>query len=108
MITKIIQRYRKQQSKSYILVLQVKEVLYHDLVLQILQIDEITFDLRYYNASANTSIYLAKNGVLAAGGQHVNVSNTNTLVLNVNDYIAASSSADSSIDAIVTYEESDV
>ena len=69
---------------------------------------EITFDLRYYNASANTSIYLAKNGVLAAGGQHVNVSNTNTLVLNVNDYIAASSSADSSIDAIVTYEESDV
>ena len=66
---------------------------------------EITFDLRYYNASANTSIYLAKNGVLAAGGQHINVSNTNTLVLNVNDYIAASSSIDSSIDAIVTYEE---
>lgn len=70
--------------------------------------NEISFDLRYYNASANTSIYLAKNGVLAAGGQHVNVSNTNTLVLNVNDYIAASSSIDSSIDAIVTYEESDV
>jgi hypothetical protein len=69
---------------------------------------EITFDLRYYNASANTSIYLAKNGVLAAGGQHVNVGNTNTLVLNVNDYIAALSSIDSSIDAIVTYEESDV
>ena len=69
---------------------------------------EITFNLRYYNASANTSIYLAKNGVLAAGGQHVNVSNTNTLVLNVNDYIAAVSSIDSSIDAIVTYEESDV
>jgi hypothetical protein len=69
---------------------------------------EITFNLRYYNASANTSIYLAKNGVLAAGGQHINVSNTNTLVLNVNDYIAASSSIDSSIDAIVTYEESDV
>jgi hypothetical protein len=69
---------------------------------------EITFNLRYYNASANTSIYLAKNGVLAAGGQHINVSNTNTLVLNVNDYIAASSSIDSSIDAIVTYKESDV
>ncbi len=69
---------------------------------------EITFSLRYYNASANTSIYLAKNGVLAAGGQHVNVSNTNTLVLNVNEFIAAVRSIDSSIDAIVTYEESDV
>jgi len=69
---------------------------------------EITFDLRYYNASANTSIYLGKNGVLAAGGQHVNVSNTNTLILNVNDYISVLSNVDSSIDAIVTYEESDV
>ena len=69
---------------------------------------EITFDLRYYNASSNTSIYLAKNGVLAAGGQHINISNTNTLVLNVNDYISALSSIDSSIDAIVIYEEVDV
>ena len=69
---------------------------------------EITFDLRYYNASGNESIYLAKNGVLAAGGQHINVSNTNTLVLNANDYITVLSTVDSSIDAIVTYEESDV
>jgi hypothetical protein len=70
--------------------------------------EEITFDLRYYNAAANESIYLAKNGVLATGGQHINVSNTNTLVLNVNDYLAVLSTVDSSIDAIVTYEESDV
>ena len=70
--------------------------------------EEITFDLRYYNSSANESIYLGKNGVLAAGGQHVNVSNTNTLILNVNDYISVLSTLDSSIDAIVTYEESDV
>jgi len=69
---------------------------------------EITFDLRYYNALGNESIYLAKNGVLAAGGQHINISNTNTLVLNVNDYITVLSTVDSSIDAIVTYEESDV
>ena len=70
--------------------------------------EEITFDLRYYNATANQTIYLAKNGVLATGGQHINVSNTNTLVLNVNDYITVLSTVDSSIDAIVTYEESDV
>ena len=69
---------------------------------------QITYNLRYYSASSNTSIHLTKNGVLSAGGQHISVSNTNTLVLNVNDYIAASSSIDSSIDAIVTYEESDV
>ena len=69
---------------------------------------EITFNLRYYNASANTSIYLAKNGVLAAGGQHVNVSSANTLVLNANDYIAVLSSIDSSVDALITYKESDV
>ena len=69
---------------------------------------EITFDLRYYNASGNSNIYLTKNGVLPAGGQHINVSNTNTLVLNVNDYISVLSTVDSSIDAIVTYEESDV
>jgi len=39
--------------------------------------EEITFDLRYYNAAAN-------------------------------DYITVLSTVDSSIDAIVTYEESDV
>ena len=70
--------------------------------------EEITFDLRYYNAAANQTIYLAKNGVLTAGGQHASISNTNTLVLNVNDYITVLSTVDSSIDAIVTYEESDV
>jgi len=70
--------------------------------------EEITFDLRYYNATANQSIYLAKNGVLTASGQHASISNINTLVLNVNDYIAVLSTVDSSIDAIVTYEESDV
>ena len=70
--------------------------------------ESITFDLRYYNASSNSSIYLAKNGVLSEGTQHVSMSNTNTLVLNVNDYITVMSNMDSSIDAIITYEESDV
>ena len=69
---------------------------------------QITFDIRYYNASENATIHLINNGVLSAGQLYSSVSSANTLVLNANDYIAVLSSIDSSVDALITYKESDV
>ena len=53
-------------------------------------------------------MYFIKNGVLDAGQNHIAISSSGTLSMSANDYITVLSTADSSIDAIVTYEESDV
>jgi hypothetical protein len=69
---------------------------------------DLVFHIGYYNASDNATIYFIKNGQLSPGQAHISISNSNTLSMSANDYITVLSTVDSSIDAIVTYEESDV
>jgi len=68
----------------------------------------LTFHIGYYNATDNNTVYFIKNGVLDAGQRHIAISSSGTLSMSANDYITVLSTTDSSIDAIVTYEESDV
>lgn len=68
----------------------------------------LTFHIGYYNATDNNTVYFIKNGMLDAGQNHIAISSSGTLSMSANDYITVLSTADSSIDAIVTYEESDV
>tara|TARA_S200002703_G_scaffold159046_1_gene171249 strand:+ start:867 stop:1190 length:324 start_codon:yes stop_codon:yes gene_type:complete len=68
----------------------------------------LTFHIGYYNATDNNTVYFIKNGVLDAGQRHIAISSSGTLSMSANDYITVLSTVDSSIDAIVTYEESDV
>lgn len=107
MITKITQNIGTTEAKIYTCPSAKNSTLSRASITNISNAD-ITFDIRYYNASENATIYLIKNGVLSTGQLYSTVSSTNTLVLNANDYIAVLSSIDSSVDALVTYEESDV
>jgi hypothetical protein len=68
----------------------------------------LTFHIGYYNATDNNTVYFIKNGVLDKGQKHIAISSSGTLSMSANDYITVLSTVDSSIDAIVTYEESDV
>jgi|TARA_B110000285_G_C14633800_1_gene384622 hypothetical protein len=68
----------------------------------------VNFNISYYNSFSNATTYLAKQGYLDAGTIFDSIGNTNTLDLNVGDYLTVLSTADSSIDIIITYEELDV
>ena len=68
----------------------------------------ITFNIGYYNSTDNNTVYFIKNGKLDEGQNHIAVSSSGTLSVSADDYITVISNIDSSIDAIVTYEESDV
>ena len=67
-----------------------------------------TFNIGYYNSLDNSTVYFIKNGVLDSGQNHIAISSSGTLSVAANDYITVISNIDSSIDAIITYEESDV
>ena len=68
----------------------------------------LTFHIGYYNSTDNNTVYFIKNGVLDKGQNHIAISSSGTLSMSANDYITVLSTTDSSIDAIVTYEESNV
>ena len=70
--------------------------------------DLVTFHIGYYNSTDNSTVYFIKNGKLDAGQNHIAVSSSGTLSVSADDYITVISNIDSSIDAIITYEESDV
>jgi|TARA_R110000765_G_C18883086_1_gene602242 hypothetical protein len=67
-----------------------------------------TFHIAYYNSTDNNTVYFIKNGVLDTGQNHTAINSSGTLSMSADDYITVLSNTDSSIDAIVTYEESDV
>lgn len=69
--------------------------------------DITALKISYYNSSSNSTIDLIKNGVLNSGDTISYISNSNTLIMNTGDYLSVLSEVDSSVDIIITYEETD-
>lgn len=67
--------------------------------------EDITFSISYYDSSADSTIFLIKNGHLSIGQKHDSISNSNTLTLNASDCIKVISNVPSSMHAIISYEE---
>ena len=69
--------------------------------------DVSAFRIKYYNSSSNNTINLIDNGSINSGDTISYISNSNTLTLNPSDYLSVLSDVDSSLDIIITYEETD-
>lgn len=69
--------------------------------------DVTDLKVKYYNSSSSSIIALVDSGVINSGDTISYISNSNTLTMNPSDYLSVLSDVDSSLDILITYEETD-